>query len=152
MLITRMQTERSNISSLDRIFILGVSQEEISTIVNDIMPFIAKGVERIKEKHNVDSILELLFNGNAHLWVLSDGKCIRGILITEFIRYPLSKWLNIIMLVGNNIIKNISVIRFIEKFAKNTGCLGIEALARKGFKKFFDDYRVDHQFYEKVLL
>ena len=125
--------------------------------LNALWPDVEKQLERAVVRSNGRWTMEVLFHviasGQQQLWLAFDeDKNIDGVGTTEIIEYPNKKMLAIQFLGGDKF--NDWVWEMLERFnsfAKETGCHGIEATARKGFWKWLgqDDFKQSYVVYEK---
>jgi len=80
------------------------------------------------------------------LWVAFDAGKIKGSVVTNIITYPQRKVLCMAFCGGENLKEWKSpMLDLLQRYAKDVGCDGIEATARKGWAKIFknDGYK-DH--------
>ena len=119
-------------------------EHEISLVPFDKVPLIWKKVEKYLKKSagrsggrtTIEDIYYELINNKTNLWIIFEKESdqIIGVLITLFNTYPTGKkMLNLEHTAGINmqnwIEKGIDVI---TKFAKDTGCEGLEGIGRHG--------------------
>jgi hypothetical protein len=120
-------------------------EHEISLVPFDKVPLIWEKVEKYLKKSagrsggrtTIEDIYYELINNKTNLWIIFEKESdqIIGVLITLFNTYPTGKkMLNLEHTAGINmqnwIEKGIDVI---TKFAKDTGCEGLEGIGRHGF-------------------
>ena len=99
-------------------------------------------VERSHGRWTMPSLLSALKNGSQQLWIIyEENEPIKGVATTEILSYPNRKMLAVQYLGGNGLNTwGLAILDVFQKFAKATGCSGIEATARKGFWKWFKEH------------
>ncbi len=125
--------------------------------LNALWPDVEEQLERAVIRSNGRWTMEVLFNVIANeqqqLWLAFDEeKNIDGVGTTEIVNYPNKKMLAVQFLGGDRFNDWVwEMLERFNKFAKETGCHGIEATARKGFWKWLsqDDFKQSYEVYEK---
>jgi hypothetical protein len=125
----------------------------IRTLWGDVEEQLGKAVARSNGRWSMEALYHTIQSGHQQLWLAFDeDKIIDGVGTTEIIDYPQGKMLAIQFLGGDKF--NDWVWEMLEKFngfAKDSGCVGIEATARQGFWKWLsqDDFKQSYVVYEK---
>lgn len=125
----------------------------IRTLWNDVSDQLERAVVRSNGRWTMEALYYSIESGHQQLWLaFDDDKMIDGVGTTEILDYPQGKMLAIQFLGGNKF--NDWVWEMLEKFnafAKDSGCVGIEATARQGFWKWLsqDDFKQSYVVYEK---
>lgn len=128
-------------------------------LIYKFIPALAHHLERSeywsKGRSNVDDIVRFIYTGQMQLWVIFDEeeKSI-GYVVTEIKQYPQSKMLVWQYGAGDYGVleaTNDLVFETIERFAKDTGCNGLEVFGRPGWKREAKRYGFNSQtvMYEK---
>lgn len=121
-----------------------VPADMVDTCWAQIEPYLAKACKFSYGRYNTDDIREMLDEGIFHLWVAfepnEDGAKIHGAVVTQFMAYPRVKFLSLTFCGGKDI-KNwqAPMLDLLRKFARDMGCDGIEATARRGWAKLLDN-------------
>lgn len=71
--------------------------------------------------------------------VLEDGAPIL-LLGTEIVNYPRKKICRLTLCAGEGLHRCRDMFGLIERWAKQNGCQGLEAVGRKGWERFFGDW------------
>jgi len=117
-----------------------------------VWPFIEKllnkSIKRSYGRTSTDDLLQECLYGESHLWIFYEEDKYPEILgcgITQINDYPSGlRMLNIDHLAGNHHDKwTREGLRFVEEFAKDSNCDGIEALGRPGFWNWLKDENYD---------
>jgi|TARA_B100001094_G_scaffold332978_1_gene407658 hypothetical protein len=117
-----------------------------------VWPFIEKllnkSIKRSYGRTSTDDLLQECLYGESHLWIFYEEDKYPEILgcgITQINDYPSGlRMLNIDHLAGNHHDKwTQEGLRFVEEFAKDANCDGIEALGRPGFWNWLKDENYD---------
>lgn len=96
-------------------------------------PFIKRALDHSHGEMTASDIREFAKAGLVQLWVVVEGSRIVATCTSEIIIYPRLKRCRILTLAGNNSTDWAEVANiFIEKWALEQGCVGMEAITRKG--------------------
>ena len=107
----------------------------INTCWDEIEGYVAKACKYTYGRYTPLDIKEMVEDEYFQLWVAFDGK-IYGVVITQFMVYPRSKYLGMLFCGGMNFSKwGDDMIAILRKFAKDMECDGIEATGRSGWSK-----------------
>lgn len=99
-----------------------------------------KAAEYTFGRYTAEDIKTSLTDYDHHLWVAFDNSGIKGAVVTNFLTYPRMKVLSMTFCGGVELNKWKSpMLELLQRFARDTGCDKIEAVARKGWAKAFKD-------------
>lgn len=97
-------------------------------------PFVKRALDHTNGELAASDLLRLCLARDAQLWMIFDGQRIAGAGTTEIIFYPQKKICRIITLAGTEFENWMHyAYQIIEAWAKDNGCVGVEAYTRKGF-------------------
>jgi len=120
----------------------------IHTVVGQITPYLRISEEWTKGRSSVDDILGFLFSGRMQLWIVLDYQKIYGHLITEVKQYPRCKMFVVqYCAMEPHVMAKVEdkMQELAEKYAKESGCAGIEFVGRPGWSKSMKKYGYDVQ-------
>jgi hypothetical protein len=117
-----------------------VPPQYVDTCWKTIEPYMEKAAEYTYGRYTSDDIYDSLKEYDHHLWVAFDGDKIKGAVVTNIITYPRRKVL-CMSFCGGTELKNWKdpMLELLRQFAKDVGCDGIEATARRGWAKVFEN-------------
>jgi|TARA_R110000803_G_C11957997_1_gene318394 hypothetical protein len=135
--------------------ITAIPSDKILMLWDEVSPLLYPAVERSHGRWTMQTLLAALKEGRQQLWIVFEGEePIKGVGTTEILDYPNRKMLAVQYLGGKGLDTwGLSFLDIIEDFAKAAGCSGIEATARKGFWKWFQerDYQDAYTVFEKEI-
>lgn len=108
-------------------------------LIPELLQYLQKSEHWTMGRANIDDILRFLLTGQMHLWAVYDPetKQIYGYNITEVKEYPQCKMLVVQYSAGEpnhmQYVEN-EMHHVLESFAKDAGCVGIEAFGRPGWE------------------
>ena len=113
-----------------------VMPDQLMTIWKDIEKYLNKSSNRSNGRTTTQDVFYECLNSQSSLWIIFDtgNMNITGCLITQINKYPTGKkMLNLEHTSGSNMQNWVEIgIDVIKKFAKETGCDGIEGMGRHG--------------------
>jgi len=117
-----------------------VPTQYVDTCWKEIEPYMEKAAKYTYGRYTSDDIYDSLKEYDHQLWVAFDGGKIKGAVVTNIITYPKRKIL-CMSFCGGTELKDwkTPMLELLKKFAKDVGCDGIEATARKGWAKVFEN-------------
>lgn len=118
----------------------------ISHVFQDVLPYLKISEKWTKGRALVDDLLEFIVTGRMQLWVVIDKDQIYGHLITEVKQYPQCKMFVIqYCAMKPHTLEKVEdkMQEIAERFAKDTGCAGIEFTGRPGWTKSMKKYGYD---------
>jgi hypothetical protein len=128
-----------------------VPAQYIDTCWEKIEAFIAKAAEYTYGRYTVGNIYDLVMDGDYQLWVAYDGKDFKGAVVTNIISYPQRKLLGMQFCGGEELSTwKDPMLDLLKRFARDSGCEGIESTGRPGWAKVFqnDGYKATWVTYE----
>jgi hypothetical protein len=123
-----------------------VPKQYVQTCWSQIVPFMEKAAEFTYGRYTADDILDSITDYDHVLWVAFNEGKIKGAVVTDFVTYPKRKLLCMSFCGGEDLHEwKVPMLELLQRFARDTGCDGIEATARRGWAKIFkDDGFQDH--------
>lgn len=128
----------------------------LTEVVAQLLPYLPKSEEWSIGRSQVDDIVGFLYSGRMHLIGVynNDTESMHGYVICEIREYPQYKMLVMQYAAGEpGVMAQIEdkMHAFVERFAKDTGCKGVEFVGRPGWKKSMlkHGYNADTIVYEK---
>ena len=117
-----------------------VPKQYIDTCWNVVKPYLAKAAEYTYGRYTVDNIYASIVDYDHELWIaFEDGK-IKGAVVTNFVIYPQRKLLCMAFCGGIGLKDwKDPMLALLRRYARDTGCDGIEATARRGWAKVFQN-------------
>ena len=123
-----------------KIFILPATVYDI--VEQDFKTLLAPAVERAQGREDVDTVWEHVKTGSHQAWMIFETpKKPLGAMVTHIAEYPLRDMLSIDWLAGENMDDWIEdLLTNLERFAKETRCVGLEIIGRPGWAKYLAKY------------
>lgn len=98
-------------------------------------------IERGDGNYELADVFERLLNNHCQLWIaIDDGELIAA-MVTQISNFPRKRVLTVMYLAGKHRKLWMHFMEQIENWAKQQGCVGVEAYARKGLLKWLPDWR-----------
>ncbi len=133
-----------------------VPKGKLSYVLPAVLPYMHKSEFRSKGRSTVDDILSFLLDGSMFLFVVydADTNTIYGYTIGKIRPYPQFNMLSMKYAAGEIGIMELvedQMHEFVERFAKEAGCAGIEFVGRPGWKQTMlkNGYTANTIVYEK---
>jgi hypothetical protein len=103
-----------------------------------IESFLEKAADYTYGRYTVDDIHDSIVEYDHELWVAFEDDKIKGAVVTNFVTYPKRKML-CMSFCGGVDLKDWKdpMLALLQRYARDTGCDGIEATARRGWAKVF---------------
>jgi hypothetical protein len=117
-----------------------VPTQYLDTCWEAVEPFLKKAADYTYGRYTVDDIRDSITDYDHVLWVaFKEGKII-GAVVTNSVSYPKRKALNMAFCGGENLKEwKAPMLSLLQRYAKDTGCDCIEATARRGWAKVFQN-------------
>ncbi len=132
-----------------------VPPEAIDPIWPKAEPFIERACEYSRGSLTASVALHQIKNDGRQLWIIVNDSQPREVTaagMTSIQQMPTgAKFLQIELLGGNNVKEWFDLKDLLEKWAKEQGCSGVLAWARKGWAKHMPDYQMTHYLMHKDL-
>ncbi len=117
-----------------------VPPQYVDTCWKTIEPYMEKAAKYTYGRYTSDDIYDSLKEYDHHLWVAFNGSEIKGAVVTNIITYPRRKVLCMSFCGGVELKEwKDPMLDLLKRFAKDSGCDGIEATARRGWAKVFEN-------------
>lgn len=112
----------------------------LDTCWDKVAPFMERAAKYTYGRYTVDDIRDTITDYDHVLWVaFKEGKIV-GAVVTNTVAYPKRKALNMAFCGGENLKEWKSPMLFLlQRYARDTGCDCIEATARRGWAKVFQN-------------
>ena len=120
----------------------------LSTVVPKVLKYLEVSQQWARGRVTVDDILRFVFTGQMQLWVVLNETDVLGHIMTEVKQYPQKKMFVVqYCAMEPHILEQVEdrMQELAEKFAKDTGCAGIEFVGRPGWSKSMKKYGYDVQ-------
>lgn len=130
--------------------ITGIPAQEIPAIWPNVLGRVTEACKHSRGKFFPQDILKLLLERDAQLWMVVDGYS-SGVVVTQIVDYPHRKVCWIRICTGYDRDAWLHHLSDIEAWAKAQGCVGMELIARPGWKKVLKDYDCTHIVLEKEI-
>jgi hypothetical protein len=123
------------------ITVSAVPTEHLATCWPHVEEFLEGAAKRTYGRFTAGNIYERIEEDGYQLWVaFDDSNKIKGAVVTNICNYPQRKVLSMTYCGGENLIEwKDPMLDLLRRYAKDVGCDGIEAVARKGWAKVFKD-------------
>lgn len=130
-----------------------IPPEKVREVWKYAKPHLQSAIDLSHGRWTADYVLASLVLNEQQLWVVFNGKNqIIGAVTSQVATYPERTMLTIHFLGGDNFDEWYQgLLDTMTRYAKDTGCSGIECVARGGFWKWFkqDGFTKESVFYEK---
>ncbi len=119
-----------------------ITPHGVAGIWNEVGPMINRAVERGDGNYFLEDVFSLLLENRAQLWVaVEEDETIHAAMVTQISVFPRKRILTVLYLAGKHRKFWIHFMDSIELWAKNQGCVGVEAYARVGLLKWLPEWR-----------
>lgn len=118
----------------------------VSNVIPALLPYLKESEKWAKGRATVDDILRFVFTGQMQLWIGHEENTIYGHVITEIKEYPQCKMLVVQYCAGEpNHMQYVDdeIFDLLDRFAKDTGCSGVEFVGRPGWRKQAEKYEFE---------
>ena len=117
-----------------------VPKQYVDTCWDEIKPYLEKAASYTYGRYTVDDIYTSIVDYDYELWVAFENGRIKGAVVTNFVVYPQRKLL-CMSLCGGVDLKDWkdSMLSLLRRYARDMGCDGIEATARRGWARVFQN-------------
>jgi hypothetical protein len=115
----------------------------VSNVIPALLPYLRESEKWARGRATVDDILRFVFTGQMQLWIGHEENTIYGHVITEIKEYPQCKMLVVQYCAGEpNHMQYVDdeIFDLLDRFAKDTGCSGVEFVGRPGWRKQAEKY------------
>jgi hypothetical protein len=117
-----------------------VPAPHVDTCWKQVEPFLDRAADFTFGRYTVDDIYDSVKDYDYHLWVAFEDKKIVGAVVTNFVVYPKRKVLCMSFCGGERLKEwKDPMLKLLQRFAWDMGCDGIEATARRGWAKVFQN-------------
>ena len=108
-------------------------------IWKDVRDLLEAAVLRSHGRWTMEQLCAVVCTGLQSLWVTYDEEgYIRAAMTTQIVQYPNTKFIAVQFLGGDDFEAWCDgLLDLIERYGKDTGCSGVETVARLGFRNFF---------------
>lgn len=115
-----------------------VPTEYVENVWPKVEAFIEGSAKYTYDRYTADDIFDLLMHYDHALWIAFDGDETVGAVVTSFLEYPRSRYLNMLFCGGEDIGKwKDPMLSLLRTWARDNGCSGIESTGRPGWAKIF---------------
>jgi len=123
---------------------------KVTKVWPEIYPLLDKCHRYSNGELETQDFLNMIVEGNMHLWVaVEDGVMIAAV-VSEFVIYPRKKIMRIVSLGGKGVDRWLEKLyAVIEATALSVGCTGLEAWGRKGWERKLKDWSSTYRLYTK---
>jgi hypothetical protein len=137
-------------------YVTRIEKEYVIPAWHRVKEHLKPAIKRSKGRWEPEYVLAALVTGRHNLWVVTEGTGneVVGAITTEVIYYPEKRMLMIHFLGGKGMDKwYVDMSDAMSEHARESGCTGIECIARSGFWKWFqnDGFEKTAVFYEKSI-
>lgn len=117
----------------------GVPVSHIDEMWPYVSPFVVDALNYGFGEWDEFNIYDFLMDSDMQLWVVIKGNLLKGVVITEVVRYPKKKVLRIALVSGSEIKNWKHYIDALESWGASINCTAIEGWGRKGWEKMVKD-------------
>jgi hypothetical protein len=128
-----------------------VPPQYIDTCWDKVEDFIGKAAKYTYGRYTTGNIYDMVKGGDYDLWVAYEEGTFKGAVVTNIITYPQKKILCMQFCGGEQLkLWKDQMLGLLQRFARDSGCEGIESTGRPGWAKVFknDGYKATWITYE----
>ena len=129
-----------------------VPAQYVDSCWDKIEGFIGKAAKYTYGRYTVDNIYDMVVEGDYQLWVaFNSDEVFKGAVVTNIMNYPQKKILCMQFCGGEQLkLWKDPMLALLKRFARDSGCEGIESTGRPGWAKVFqnDGYKATWVTYE----
>ena len=118
----------------------GIQASQIIDLWPQIGPLLQRIAIRSEGRTDVVSLVKAIDARDMQLWAAVVEDRIKAIATTELVNYPLKRVGRFVATSGEDIEEWIGYVLAIEAWAKQQGCTGMEAVARKGLERIMKPF------------
>jgi hypothetical protein len=117
-----------------------VPAQYVNTCWDKVEPFAEKAAKYTYGRYTAANMHDMVLENDYQMWVAYEGQEFKGLVITNIITYPQRKLLAMQFCGGVNLIEwKEPMLALLRRFARDTGCDGIESTGRIGWTKIFEN-------------
>ena len=117
-----------------------VPRQYIGTCWDKVGPFLDGAADYTYGRYTLDNIRTAITDYEHDLWVAFEDSEIKGAVVTNILIYPQKKVLSMTFCGGVNLSEwKDPMLDILRRYAKDRGCDAIEATARRGWAKIFQN-------------
>lgn len=117
-----------------------VPKEHVLTTWPDVEPYMERAIQYTAGRYLVQDALALVTDYDHTLWIAYNVEGICGAVITGFVEYPRKRTLQLVFCAGDEGMKwKQPMLKILQCWGFDNGCDAIEATARAGWLKIFQD-------------
>lgn len=116
-----------------------VPTEYVDSCWSKIEEFIEKAAKYTYGRYTASNIYDLIKEQDYQLWVaFTEENIFKGVVVTNIITYPQRKLLGMQFCGGVDLKEwKVSMLKLLKRFARDSGCDGLESTGRPGWAKIF---------------
>lgn len=117
-----------------------VPSDHVLNVWPAVAGYVQNALEYTDGRYELDDVLDMVAGGGFSLWIAFDDESIKGCVITQFMQYPRKKFLGCPFVTGDNFASwKQPMFETLQRYARDTDCVGLEATARLGWARVFKD-------------
>jgi hypothetical protein len=131
-----------------------VPAKYVDTCWDKVEKFVDKAAKYTYGRYTTSNIYDMVKENDYQLWVAYDNSVFKGVVVTNVLTYPQRKLLGMQFCGGEELSTwKKPMLSLLKRFARDSGCEGIESTGRPGWAKVFqnDGYKATWVTYELPL-
>ena len=126
-----------------------IHADKATKVWPQIYPLLDKCHRYSNGEIETQDFLDMIVEGNMHLYIATVDEVIIAAMLAEFVMYPRKKIMRIVAIGGEGMDKWMKFFPDLEATALSVGCTGLEAWGRKGWERILKDWDSTYTVYTK---
>ena len=120
-----------------------IAAPNATTVWPLVKDFLQKAIDKGTGEFTLEQLAEMIQQERMQLWVADQNRRIEAVAVTEFVLYPSTSRLRVVLVGGQEMVRWAHLLDRMERWAVANGAQGLEALVRPGMAKLLENHGFD---------